>query len=395
MTSTDRVIGFSELAVADLLVDATYQGGRAGNSGDDPLNALLKVSLMGGFRYRGSLDALDLVVLTTTMSDPDWPDEMDRETGVFTYFGDNKKIGQGLLKTPRHGNEILSQLFEMAHGEADDRHKLPPILVFSSAGSWRDMVFIGLAVPGTSDLRASEDLVAIWKIVQGRRFQNYRARFTILNEPTVSRAWIHDIIAGNPHTANAPVNWTAWVEHGERHPLLATRSIEHRKKAEQLPVDAEGKAIIQLIHDWFFRRAHDFERCAADLTRLMLPDVAALDVTRPSRDGGRDAIGQLRIGKGSASILVDFAIEAKCNGMSNSVGVKEISRLISRLRHRQFGILVTTSYLDSQAYKEIKEDRHPIIVLAAIDIVSLLRANGRSDLSSVQEWLLQDYSPLA
>jgi hypothetical protein len=33
-------------------------------------------------------------------------------------------------------------------------------------------------------------------------------------------------------------------------------------------------------------------------------------------------------------------------------GVREMSRLISRLRHRQFGVLVTTSYVDNQAYRE-------------------------------------------
>ncbi|MEO8058358.1 MAG: restriction endonuclease [Burkholderiales bacterium] len=391
MASSEQTVAFTDLADANLRVDATYQGGRAGNSGDDPLNALLKVSLMGGFRYRGSLDALELVVLTTTMNDPDWPDAIDRETGVFTYYGDNKKPGRALHETPRHGNEILRQLFDMAHGGSGERHKLPPVLVFASAGTWRDMVFIGLAIPGTSDLRASEDLVAIWKIAEGRRFQNYRARFTILDEPVVSRTWVRDIIAGNPHSANAPAHWKAWAVHGERRPLLATRSIEHRRKAEQLPVDADGKAIIKLIHGWFSDRPHDFEHCAADLTRLMLPDVAALDVTRPSRDGGRDAIGQLRIGKGPASILVDFAIEAKCYQMSTSVGVRDVSRLISRLRHRQFGILVTTSYLEAQAYQEIKEDQHPIIVLAAADIVELLKANGRSDVASVREWLEQDY----
>ena len=45
---------YTELHSADLLVGAIYRGGRKGNSGDDPLNALLNVSLMGGFRYRGS-----------------------------------------------------------------------------------------------------------------------------------------------------------------------------------------------------------------------------------------------------------------------------------------------------------------------------------------------------
>jgi hypothetical protein len=48
------------------------------------------------------------------------------------------------------------------------------------------MIFLGLAVPGASDLDASEELVAIWRTAGGQRFQNYRARFTVLNAPTVS-----------------------------------------------------------------------------------------------------------------------------------------------------------------------------------------------------------------
>ncbi len=392
-TEPDTVVPFSALAESDLVIDATYKGGRSGNSGDDPLNALMKVSLMGGFRYRGSLDALEVVVLTTTLNDPEWPDAIDRDTGVFTYYGDNKKPGRALHETPRHGNEILRQLFDMAHGGPDRRVKLPPIFVFASAGTWRDVIFIGLVVPGTADLRASEDLVAIWKTAGGRRFQNYRARFTILDIPAISREWINDIIARNAHSPNAPSPWKAWIDHGEQKPLLATRSIEHRRKHEQVPSDDDGRAIIKIIHDWFSGRPHDFEKCAAVIAKLMLPDVASLDLTRPSRDGGRDATGQLRIGIGQASILVDFAIEAKCYAPGSSVGVREISRLISRLRHRQFGILVTTSYLDSQAYQEIKEDQHPIIVIAAIDILGLLRANGRADVHSVREWLVQDFSP--
>lgn len=84
------------------------------------------------------------------------------------------------------------------------------------------------------------------------------------------------------------------------------------------------------------------------IAKILLPDVMSLDVTRPSRDGGRDALGQFRIGSGETAIVVDFALEAKCCELANSVGVKETSRLISRLRHRQFGILVTTSYVDIQ-----------------------------------------------
>lgn len=169
---------------------------------------------MGGFRYRGNLAALELVLLTSTLSDPDRPDALDRETGVFTYYGDNKKPGRGLHETPRNGNELLRRVFAAAHSGTEARRLMPPILVFSNTGVWRDVMFLGLAVPGTFEQQASEDLVAIWRTANGMRFQNYRARFTILDVPVVSRAWIADIIAGQPHSPNVPGPYREWIETG-------------------------------------------------------------------------------------------------------------------------------------------------------------------------------------
>jgi hypothetical protein len=387
-----QVFQFDQLNSTNLYVDATYQGGRSGNAGDDPFPGLLGLSNMGGFRYRGTLAKLDMVVLTSSLSDPDWPDALDQDTGVFTYYGDNKRPGRALHETPRNGNELLRRIFELAHKGRAGRQEVPPIFVFANTGQWRDVVFLGLAVPGTADLRSSEDLVAVWKSVGGKRFQNYRARFTILDVSVVSRSWIADILAGNPHTPNAPASWLAWVEAGHAHALMASRSVEYRTKAEQVPHSREDLRILRAIQGFFAGRPHHFEACAAALARMLLPDIASLDLTRPSRDGGRDAIGQLRVGRGATSILVDFALEAKCYSPSNSVGVKEMSRLISRLRHRQFGILVTTSYVDVQAFREIKEDAHPIIIVSGLDIVELLRMNGHGSVDSANAWLHREFS---
>ena len=363
-----------------------------GNAGDDPLPLLLNVSNSGGFRYRGRVDALELVVLTSSRKDPDWPDTLDQETGVYTYFGDNKSPGRGLHETPRKGNELLRRIFNLAHSGIEGRQQVPPIFLFANTGEWRDVVFLGLAVPGTADLRASEDLVAIWRISKGSRFQNYRARFSVLDAPSISRAWIGDIIAGDPHSSHAPQVWSSWVKTGRRCSLLATRSLEHRTKLEQTPEDSQGRAILKRICEYFGDDFYGFERCAASLTRLLLPDIAEIDLTRPSRDGGRDAIGKLRIGSGASGILVDFALEAKCYNSSTGVSVKDMSRLISRLRHRQFGILVTTSYVNVQAYQEVKEDQHPIIVVSGADIVTLLRNDGYSHPDLVQTWLEQNFA---
>jgi hypothetical protein len=387
-----KVVPVDELRGADLYVDACYQGGRFGNSADDPLPKLMRVDNQGGFRYRGKVAGqLDMLVLRTSMNDPDWPDELDPETGIFTYYGDNKKPGRDLHDTGRDGNLILKTIFENSRSEAEGRSRVPPIFIFSSIGVSRDVRFLGLAVPGASDLDASEELIAIWRSVRGERFQNYRARFTVLDAPRMSRAWIDSIISGAPDHSLAPETWKDWRTTGRRKPLMAARTLEYRSRAEQLPKDREGQSIIEVIRTHFKGRPHAFEYCAAALARLMVPEIAGLDVTRPSRDGGRDAVGLLRVGSGPSSILVDFALEAKCYTPPTAVGVKDMSRLISRLRHRQFGVIVTTSCVDLQAYKEIKEDQHPILVIAAQDIVELLRRNGRGSLETVEKWLAEEF----
>ena len=86
----------TELSNADLFVEKTYSGGDSKNFSGDPLPPLLKVSNQGGFRYRGKSDKPELIVLTTTLNDADWPDNLDRETGIFTYYGDNKSPGSDI-----------------------------------------------------------------------------------------------------------------------------------------------------------------------------------------------------------------------------------------------------------------------------------------------------------
>lgn len=103
------------------------------------------------------------------------------------------------------------------------------------------------------------------------------------------------------------------------------------------------------------------------------------NLIRPWRDGGRDAIGYYSInggGKVNAPLKIDCALEAKCYAESNRVGVKQMSRLISRIRYRQFGILMTTSYVDSQAYQEVVEDGNLILVVTATDVARILRMNS-------------------
>jgi hypothetical protein len=123
----------------------------------------------------------------------------------------------------------------------------------------------------------------------------------------------------------------------------------------------------------------------------MAPSIVNIDVTRPWMDGGRDAVGQYRIGTDADAISVEFAPEAKCFHPDHGVGVKSTSRLISRLHFRQFGIFVTTSFLDRQAYEEIRQDGHPVIVFSGGDVVRLLSDKGIAGLANVQQWLRANF----
>ncbi len=382
----DSSISFDDLQGADLVVDRLYRAGSQKDVRSDPLARLLPCGNQGGFRYqRPARSAVRMVVIFSTGVDPDWPDRLDLETGSFTYYGDNKKPGSTIHETPRGGNRILRDAFEALHG--GDRDAVPPFFIFTKSGTGRDVVFRGLAVPGSPGLPLTEDLVAVWRTTGGKRFQNYRAIFTVLDADTISRKWLTELASGASGVKHSPPAWQRWRKTGAVKPLLAPKTLTHRTKDQQLPGDSTGKEMARRIYEHFQARPTDFEACAASIWRMLAPQVTTMDLTRPSRDGGRDAVGLYSVGPPADRVQMEFALEAKCYAPNSSVGVKGVARLISRLRHRQFGVLVTTSYVDAQAYKEIRSDQHPVAIVAARDIVEVLNLTGRSTPAAVQEWL--------
>lgn len=149
--------------------------------------------------------------------------------------------------------------------------------------------------------------------------------------------------------------------------------------------------MLEEIRQHFRGREHDFEACAVAIWRLIAPSTGAVDVTRPSRDGGRDAVGVYVLGPAASPISIDFALEAKCYSPDNGVGVREVSRLISRIRHRNFGVLVSTSYFNRQVQSEVQEDGHPIALVCGRDIIEALRQHGRTSIAAVRDWLQQSF----
>lgn len=377
----------------DLKVDTIFVGGDKGNASDDPISKILKCGNQAGFRYSGNFKFFNFpyIILYSSFADYDWPDSIDFHNGIVTYYGDNKKAGHELHDTPRKGNLILQRSFDLLHQK--EFKQLKPFFVFGKGYKGRDVIFRGIAVPGAIGYSSSDDLVAIWKYNDNQRFQNYRAIFTLLDIPVITKEWIEDLENGKIITTNTPKAYLEFVIKGKYTPLISDRSLPIRVKKEQLPGSYEDLGVLKLILDFFSPNPHQFELFAADITRMFLSNVSEIDVTRPWRDGGRDAIGKFRIGSEESFILVDFAMEAKCYDFSkNSVGVKEVSRLIARIKNRQFGVLVTTTFIAKQAYEEVVIDGHPIIFITGGDIIKLLKAKGFTNIEMISKWLQLNFS---
>ena len=87
-----------------------------------------------------------------------------------------------------------------------------------------------------------------------------------------------------------------------------------------------------------------------------------------------------------------FYLQAKCYALDNAVVVKDTSRLISRIKDRQFGIMFTTSYVAKQAYEEILEDGHPIIIMTGKNIIDYLKKEEEIyTTDGLVKWLTKRY----
>ena len=385
------------MPTAPLIIDAIYEGGEAKNlqaevlgklfSTVDESGQVIQVGNVGGFRYRGSLPKPRLVVLTSNSSETAWPDSIDPFTGQLTYFGDNRSPGE-LHGTPKGGNQILLEAFSQFEQSSTEREDLPVFFYFTK---WKgfSQQFRGLVVPGGAGVKTDERLTAIWRTKDRARFQNYRAVFTILNVGEISRKWIDDLLLGRDKLLNAPAPYASWVRSGSYDALISERVVQVRSKDEQLPNENSlSWKLVDHIHNRFGGKdAYDFEPVALALWRLQSGIPVDATLTRRSADGGRDAFGVVRIGPDGDPLKLDFALEAKCYGRNNSVGVKETSRLISRLRRHHFGVLVTTSYVATQAYQELRDDSHPVVLISAVDIAQILLANGIDDITKLNNWL--------
>ena len=382
--------------ISSLIIDAVYENKKPYiNKSCEVLSKLMKVKNSGGFRpigqWKNTFD-VKYVVLYSTKEDIYWQDILDEEIGMYTYYGDNQVAGRELHNTNLGGNVILRESFNYAmSNKLSARIKIPPFFLFEKTDSG-DIKFSGWLVPGYKAIDSREWLTALWaKRREGGRFQNYKAIFTVLNtddgslnnpnSSSIDLRWLEDLKMGKGYESQfAPISWKKYISTGLYNPLMVNVEKQIRDKNEQLPTSVSKMNMLNVIIDYFNDNPYLFEEFAILITTLSDTNIINCQNTRPTKDGGRDGIGEYKILNNlSSGLKTTFALEAKCYSISNSVGIKETSRLISRIKHREFGVFVTTSYVAKQAYEEIIEDNHPIAIISGADIIDILFKNDITD----------------
>ena len=134
----------------------------------------------------------------------------------------------------------------------------------------------------------------------------------------------------------------------------------------------------------------EFEFLAASLIEIMDERFTQITVTRAVREGGRDVLAKYRVGHDLHQVLLDAYVEAKKWDLGSAVGTKPMMRLISRLKHRDLGVFVTTSFFDMQVQKELIDDNHPVLLVSGGDISRILisaQIGGDGADDRLTEWL--------
>ena len=251
-----NTIPFAELEGVDLTAGTVYEGGGTGNLSDDPLARLLKGGNSGGFRYCGSVENVNYLIITITTDNRQWPDTLDPESGTVVCYGDNRSPEHGIHATPRHGNLILRNIFKSLHSNIEPRSNVPPIFLFSkypNKASPRSIRFLGLCAPGSPGLKTPNDLTRKQKRFESRRFWNYRATFTLLDIPVIKRAWIDDLETGEKDSPHRPIVWKMWLKSGLYRPLQQGHRYRVRSSDMQLPTDRSPQShALQALPLFFF-----------------------------------------------------------------------------------------------------------------------------------------------
>lgn len=289
------IFKFEDLGTSNLIQGAIYEGGSNKNPmQDDPLSKIFiiegcqkGIGNQGGFRKTSKEKAckkvngtIAFVVMVDSGKQAEWPNKMDEEAGIFTYYGDNRTAGNDIFKTKNLGNKFLYEIFSKSYAGPDERATIPPIFIFKATGNGCDKRFIGLAVPGVRGKSMEESLERrLFKVDEGE-FENYVANFTVLNVAggVIEREWLRDLKYMNSKVSyEAPKEWNDFILNGLNNVIYnqGYEEIEVREEAyESYNNEVERKIKVRVtqgkFRDSLLKRDKKCVICGLDIELLLV-----------------------------------------------------------------------------------------------------------------------------
>ena len=305
-----------------------------------------------------------------------WDDVIDFSKSEILYWGDAKFDNSKKIDDFK-GNKILRIIYNyILKGQTS---LIPPILHFSKPS--RGLIkFNGLCILNKLDITWFDD--------DNSAVQNYLAKLIILDCEKVSIEWLHSRVKCSVEDKidshkDCPKSWNEYKK-GRKKPIdIWAKKI--RKDTEQLPATESSDS--KILGNLCKLEPYDFEKIIVALFQELTEITHHISGTSSTRDGGFDFFGKFILPR-PVRYEIKFRGEVKRYSRKTGVDPKSVSRLVARLSRGEYGIFVTTSYFTKQAQKEVLSDNYPIHLISGIDLIYMLKHQGKIAQGQIRkEWL--------
>ncbi|MGD6777022.1 HNH endonuclease [Sutcliffiella horikoshii] len=210
-------------------------------------------------------------VLINTKKDLDWPNFFDNSTHILTYYGDNKDPEKNYLDTKQKGNLTFEKYFQRSYGVTSSEYIAPFFYFERTNGS--DMRFIGLAIPFVESKTFNEVLtLKEFTHTNGKTYENYLARFTVLTDVIIKREWLYDLKVGKINSIYTPTEWHTFLTFRK---VLADNTTASEENSN-LIINNVGYRLTKyrrtqhLFRNNLLRRENQCQLCAINIPELLV-----------------------------------------------------------------------------------------------------------------------------
>ncbi|PER24599.1 hypothetical protein CN490_22590 [Bacillus cereus] len=212
-------ITFENLATCDLIPGYIYKAGNTKNYfKDEVISHIFVFENLKGIGNQSGIRRTMIqnnpaykneeafTVLIDSKKDLDWPNSFDSKSSVLTYYGDNKDPEKEYLDTKQKGNLAFEKYFKRTYCDTHSVYIAPFFYFERINGS--DMRYIGLAIPFVENKTLDNVLdLKEFTLNDGRKYENYVAKFTILTDVIIKREWLYDLKTGKNNSNYIPTEW--------------------------------------------------------------------------------------------------------------------------------------------------------------------------------------------